>query len=234
MNADIEALLVLQNDDDIIRSLETRFTSVAPRLLDLDRQLQVLADALTRAQSALESEERRHHELLERVAQHRLLHERNVATLDSVKKMREATAALSQVEQARRVLAEEESELHAVARRRDDQRATVATQRHALETAQSEQAILRAGIADERASVQRELDDARAKRQSAASRVGRPLLGKYDRIHTRRGDHVVFALRGHACGSCDTTVPMQRRNEMVAHGGIELCEACGVLLYAAN
>jgi predicted nucleic acid-binding Zn-ribbon protein len=44
----------------------------------------------------------------------------------------------------------------------------------------------------------------------------------------------VFPLRGGACASCDTTLPLQRRHEMQRTGAIELCEACGVLLYAGE
>ena len=62
--------------------------------------------------------------------------------------------------------------------------------------------------------------------------VPRSLLGKYDRIRTRR-THALYPLRGESCGNCDTAIPMQRRNQMVINGPIDVCEACGVLLYRA-
>lgn len=234
MSPEIEALLALQENDTAIRGLEARLAALEPRRLDLDRQQQLAADALARAESAVASEERRQRELLERVAQHKQLHERNVAQLDVVRKMKEATAAVSQVEQARRVLAEEESELHTINRRLDELRAVVGQQREGLATLQSEQTAARDALAAERSAIEAELATARERRHAAASRVARPLLGKYDRIHGRRRDHVVFALRGQSCGSCDTAIPLQRRNQLLASGGIELCEACGVLLYTTG
>jgi predicted nucleic acid-binding Zn-ribbon protein len=57
------------------------------------------------------------------------------------------------------------------------------------------------------------------------------MLGKYDRIRGKR-TQALYALRGGSCGNCDTSVPLQRRNLMAGTGQIEICEACGVLLYA--
>jgi predicted nucleic acid-binding Zn-ribbon protein len=57
------------------------------------------------------------------------------------------------------------------------------------------------------------------------------MLGKYDRIRGKR-QRALYALRGGSCGNCDTAVPLQRRNMMAGSGQIEVCEACGVLLYA--
>ena len=48
----------------------------------------------------------------------------------------------------------------------------------------------------------------------------------------RKGERAIFALRGPSCGHCDTAIPLQRRNQMIGTGLIEVCEACGVLLYA--
>ena len=66
------------------------------------------------------------------------------------------------------------------------------------------------------------------------AKVDRVLLQKYDRIRTVRRDGAIFPLRGPSCGHCDTSVPMQRRNVMAAKGTIEVCETCGVLMYAGT
>ena len=49
-----------------------------------------------------------------------------------------------------------------------------------------------------------------------------------------RPEQALFALRGPSCGHCDTAIPLQRRNIMAGTGQIEVCEACGVLLYAGE
>ena len=234
MQADLEALLALQTDDDEVQSLENRLKAIEPRLADLDRQRQVLADALQRARHAVESEERRQRDLQTRISTHRQLHERNVAQLDNVRRQKETTAAYAQVEAARRMLADEESELQGMNRRLTELREAVRTQEEALGTLESEQEASRGKINEEREQIQRELAEASAKRRTAADRVPRPLLAKYDRIRARRRDTAVFPLRGPSCANCDTAIPLQRRSTMAKSGSIEVCEACGVLLYATG
>lgn len=234
MNAELESLLAVQNDDAQIRDLERKRAALEPRRLDLERRRQVAADALDRARHQAESEGKREHELRTRVAEHRQLHDRNVAQLDAVRKTRDAQAAISQVEQARRILAEEENDLQAVTRRSHDQAQAVALQEQALADVEQEQRDARAQIDREAAELDAALADARAKRRGLSDGISRPLLAKYERIAARRKDRAVFPLRGPSCGNCDTALPLQRRSVMIRTGSIEVCEACGVLLYAAE
>jgi predicted nucleic acid-binding Zn-ribbon protein len=234
VNAELESLLALQNDDAEIRELERKRAALEPRRLDLDRRRQVAADALDRTRRQAESETKREHELRARVAEHRQLHERNVAHLDAVRKTRDAQAAISQVEQARRILAEEENDLQGITRRAQDQAQAVSLQEQALADVEREQEETRAALDREAAELDAKLAEAREKRQAASQGIGRPLLAKYERIAARRRDRAVFPLRGPSCGNCDTALPLQRRSVMQRTGSIEVCEACGVLLYAAE
>ena len=237
MNQDVEAVLALQDDDAAADAVEARLKALEPRERDLDRVRQVAEDALARARSAMEAEERRHAAMSTRVAEHRQLHQRNVTQLEGVRKMRDATAATSQVEQARQVLAAEEAELQSIAHRLAELRGAVATQQQALESLGEEQRVAREQLGSERRVVEEEMQAARAKREQAAAKVPRALLGKYDRIRGRRkneGGAVVYPLRGPSCGNCDTAIPLQRRTVMQRTGAIETCEACGVLLYATQ
>jgi predicted nucleic acid-binding Zn-ribbon protein len=109
--------------------------------------------------------------------------------------------------------------------------ATVAASRQTLTSIEQEQQATRPEIEAKRSSLQSELDDARKDRNGRASAVSRPMLGKYDRIRGKR-DQALYTLRGGSCGNCDTSIPLQRRNLMAGTGQIEVCEACGVLLYA--
>ena len=49
-----------------------------------------------------------------------------------------------------------------------------------------------------------------------------------------RADQAIFVLADGSCACCDTAVPVQRRILMVNSGSIEVCETCGVLLYATE
>ncbi len=234
MTNELEALLALQTDDDAVDAIADRIAALGPREEDLERRREVAADALARAQGAVDSDRRKHGELGQRLAEHKQRQERNLATLEAVKRMREATAAMAQVEQARKILIEEETELATISRRIADGEMAVETQREALAAVESVQTSDRAAIAAERAELEAALADARAKRDSAAAGVPRALLGKYERVRGRRRSTAVFPLRGGSCANCDTAIPLHRRSQMQSSGSIEPCEGCGVLLYAAT
>jgi len=232
VHPDVEALLALQTDDQAIRQLELRLTALAPRERALDETRRVAQEAVQRATTAVEDEERRRRELQGRITQHKQLHEKNVAQLDAVKRLKEATAAMSQIEQARRILADEEAELAIVTRRIGELRIAAEHQEVALRELDGRQVEERTAIAAARGEIDAALAVARAARAEKARHVERPLLMKYDRIRSARKDGAIHALRGPSCSNCDTSVPMQRRNQMLATGQIEVCEVCGVLLYA--
>jgi predicted nucleic acid-binding Zn-ribbon protein len=231
MRQEVEALLALQDDDLKIREIESEIRALDPHLAELDKKRDSAAAALTRAKSAVEAEEKKQRDLQQRLAQHKQLQERNLHQLEDVKRLREATAATAQVETTRRLMAEDESEIAILGRRINEMNAAVAASKQALADVEREQKEARPEIETKRAELQARLDDAKRDRNGRAGSVPRPTLGKYDRIRGRRGQ-ALYPLRGGSCGNCDTAVPLQRRNLMQASGDIEVCEACGVLLYA--
>jgi predicted nucleic acid-binding Zn-ribbon protein len=234
VHPDIQTLLALQDDDLAIHSIESEMAGLQPRLTDLDRVRQVAADALDRAKLLVQSEEKRQHDLQNKLSEVKHAHERNLTNLDSVKKPKEAAAAMNQLETTRKLLADLESEVQATTRRVSEARAAVHTQEAALAELETSQAAVRAEIDRERGEVISRLKDARTKREGAAQRVARTLLSKYDRIRARKRVQALYPLRGPSCGNCDTAIPLQRRNIMINTGQVEMCEACGVLLYAAE
>ena len=233
MASEVEALLALQEDDARITELENRKRALEPRITALDRRREQAAATLNKSRAAVEAEERRQRELQGKVQQHKQQQERNLANLDAVKRLKEATAAMAQVEAARRIIAEDESELTAISRRLSEMRTTVQNSEADLSSIEAEQATAREEIEEERGEIDASLATARAERATKTSGVSRVTLGKYDRIRTRK-TQALYPLRGESCGNCDTAIPMQRRNHMAANGPIDVCEACGVLLYRAS
>ena len=230
MNSELQALLIVQQDDEVIRAIETRRDALSPRLAVLDKARQRAADEVTRNEAALELT--KHRALEARIVEHRLRLEKNIEVLNNAQKVKEVTAASAQVEAARKLLADEESESQGVSRRIVDLRTAVAAHRDVLERTTGEQQAARGALAGELAVIDAEIAVARAKRDQSSVGVGRSLLSKYDRVQTRRRTTVVFQLHeDFSCGSCDTAIPLQRRLPMSTGTLIEPCEGCGCLLY---
>jgi predicted nucleic acid-binding Zn-ribbon protein len=231
---ELAALLAVQADDLEIHGIEEKLAALQPRLKELDVKKARLGADVERAQVQVTAEEKKQAFLREKIAEHKLLIDRNQAQMDAVKTMRQATAAVAQMEEAKRIVATEESELIAINRRLDEARGALHAGQASLEACTAEQAEARAEVAAQQASLEGELAVIRAKRDEKAAHVPAPLLGKYDRIRLRRRAQAAWPVNGTACGACDTAIPMQRRNQMSNLGGIDVCEACGVLMYFAE
>jgi predicted nucleic acid-binding Zn-ribbon protein len=234
VHPDLTALLALQEDDAVISGLEERLRDLEGRERALDRDRAALFDALARARGTIEGEERKRRELALKIEEHKALHGRNIATLDAVRKAREATAAMAQIDLTRKILAQEESDLHALAGRIHDMRQGLELQELELSELDEQQQDAREAIRREHESVVAALRDARTRREADAARVSRGMLSKYERIRSRAQEPALYPIRGAACGRCNTAIPLQRRNVIAAGRSIEVCEGCGVLLYAMD
>ncbi|HTE47293.1 MAG TPA: hypothetical protein VK636_18730 [Gemmatimonadaceae bacterium] len=234
MHPDVAALLAVQDDDVAIHSLETRLAELRPRLDAMAKERDQALAALRQARQTAESEERRRADVAARVSQHKALQEKNQTALNSVTSMREATAATAQLEQAKRMIDEDERELAAIGHRLveatqlADERELIASE---LETAQAQ---ARASLSADQTDLEQQLAEARQGREQKAKVVSRALLSRYDRTRSKKRVYAFFPLRGNSCGNCDTAIPLQRRSIMSATGSTEVCEGCGVMLYAVD
>jgi uncharacterized protein len=234
VHPDVGALLALQDDDIAIRRLESQLAQLGPQLDALARERDAAQALLEQATQTADSEERRRQEVAGRVAQHRSLQEKNQATLNTVTSMREATAATAQLEQAKRMIDEDERELSAIGQRLVAARKLADERSHVVAELEMAQAEKRESLSADRQALEGQIAEARAARTSKAAAVPRGLLSTYDRIRMRKPGPAVFPLRGPSCGNCDTMIPLQRRSSMTGTGATVICEGCGVMLYATE
>lgn len=234
MKPDVAALLDVQADDLKLYGIEDRLNALAPRLAQLEGERRKAAETLAHAREQVAAEEKRQREIQDRLRQHRELKDRSEGLLGQVSTPREAAAAMAQIDQAKRFIADEEREIEALGARLSELRHAVGDREKALKDIEQVQRETRATLDADRGALEKELAQVRADREKKAQAVPRSLLQRYDRIRQKRRTTAVFPLRGESCAHCDTAIPMQRRSSMVATGATELCEACGVLLYAAD
>lgn len=234
MKPEVAALLEVQEDDLRSYGIEDRLNALMPRLSALEQDVRHAEDALKQARLAVTAEEQRQRELQDRLRQHRELREKSENLLGQVTSPREAAAAMAQIEQAKRFIADEERDLETIQGRLADLRKQTTDRERGVQDIQKLQEETRASLAADRATLEAELGAVRADREQKAQRVPRSLLQRYDRIRSKRRTTALYPLRGQSCAHCDTAIPVQRRSTMVATGATEVCEGCGVLLYSAD
>ena len=234
MNSDVAALLEVQADDLRTYGIEDRLSALAPRLTALEDDRERAEEGLVQAKQHIESEEQRQRELQDRLRQHREMRDKSEGLLGHVTSPREAAAAMAQIEQAKRFIADEEKDLDTLQHRLVEMRKTVVEREKAVTEIERVQQETRASLDADRAVLETELGEVAAQRNKKAQSVSRSLMQRYDRIRHKRRSTALFPLRGQSCAHCDTAIPVQRKSTMVASGNTELCEGCGVLLYAAD
>jgi uncharacterized protein len=234
MHPDVQSLLAVQQDDLQIYALEAQLAQLAPRLTALEKDRTKVSAGLDRARKAVEGEESRQREARGRIETHQQLAERSQRQYESVTSPREANAALVQLEQTKRMVQESERDADQIQGRINEMRHQVADMESQLVDVEARQVETRASLGDDHARIEAELVEARRKREQLTASVPPRMLHTYERVRVRRRAETVFPLRGASCSACDTAIPTQRRASMASTGALEMCEGCGVLLYAGE
>lgn len=232
MNPDIERLLTLQRDDAELDGLQRRLHDLDAGVRALERERAEATTNLEKARAELAAEEKRQRELQSKFSEHKQLQEKNLAQLDAVKKAREATAAMSQIDITRRALMQDENDLQTAEQRARSLRDQVVARELVLMEVDERIRDTRTATAGEREVIERDIATARDKRDSSARDVSPRLLTAYDRLRRRGRGTPLAEIRGASCSACNTAIPMQRRNQIMSGVTIDACEGCGVLLYA--
>lgn len=234
MHPDLEKLLDLQAKDLALLTTDREIQA-------LDASIAALDAALERARSDVEAARKKHGEGVKRreelevvIDTQRSQQEKRRARIEQVRTAREVQALMTEVDLARSMLANKESDWVKAAEVNQQQEAAVAEAEQRLASLEGDQTGERAGLAEARQALEKARAEASDVRSASASAVEKSLLVRYDRLWSSRTSTVVVALRGDACGACFTAIPRNRRSQIRAGTHIEACEGCGVILYPAD
>lgn len=229
------SLLELQELDQEIESAEKRVTAFEPRLSTVEEPVTALqrdVEALRRRTQELEQEARR----LERAADDKRDRLRRYEEhLERARNAREEAAARTEIDLVRKAIDADETEAaemleqHTRSALRLDQLET------RLEEARAEVEPRRQEIVAERDEAAGDLAVLRDRRENLAVRVPANHLRMYERIRSGRTRVALAPMtEDGACSNCYNTLPIQEQSEIRRGGTLHRCEACGVILYAAE
>ena len=112
-----------------------------------------------------------------RVAQHKTLYEKNQAALNHITSMKEATAATAQLDQAKRMIDEDERELAAIGQRLQEANHAVSDRERVTTELAEAQEQARSSLTADQKKIERDLTvGARASRGQGAESPARPAL----------------------------------------------------------
>ena len=234
MHPDLERLLDLQEKDLVLLDSDLRLKSLLDEVAALDTALARARDDTQAARERVEEGVRKREELERIIEGQRIEQERRRSRIEQVRTAREVQALMSEMDQARSVVARNESEWVKVSDLVQQQEAVVREAEERLHALENDQDGERARLGEAIATLEAERAVARKAREEAAAAIDRSLRIRYDRLWSSRSTVVVVPLRGEACGACHTAIPRNRRSQIRAGLIVEGCEACGVILYPPN
>ena len=237
MQSDLKRLLTLQEADRLVMSIETEIQTFEPEVAELDAGFKRLEDELTRVQRNLEEANKRRTELESNIETYRVTQEQRRQKLEWVRGAKEASALMAEIDLARSVLAKEEADWIRSADEVQAIEAAVTEVEQRVAAEEEAQSPRREEIAQAQSECNGRLEEASARRAEAAqeiNRTKRQLLAMYDKIRSGRAPLAMYELHADACGHCYTSVPMHLREQIRRGETLATCEACGVLMFAAE
>ena len=187
---------------------------------------------LERAENALEQATARRKELEGKIDGYKLMQERKRQKLEFVRGAKEASALMAELDLARSVLANEESDWIHSADDVDRAEQNVLEIKEQVEALVVEQAPRREELAERSSASEKLQNQMVTERDEAKGKVEASLLKRYDRISRNNSRKALYEIHSSACGSCYGSVPMHLRQQVQRGDSVIVCESCGVLLFA--
>lgn len=231
MHADLVKLLDLQAKDSAVTEVERRLGALREETGVLDQAVERAREVMETARRAAVDAARRRDELEAKIESYRVLQERRQQRLEHVRNPKEASTLMAELDLARSVVAKEENDWVRSSDAVTQAQFKAAEEERNVATLAEAQTPDRERLAARRAELEAELAEARRVREESASRLERPLRIRYDRLRKARSGDVIVPLVGGSCGSCHTSVPLNRRSQIRAGTVVDGCEACGAILY---
>jgi uncharacterized protein len=231
MHADLVKLLDLQAKDAAVADVERRLEALGQETGVLDQALQRANDSLEAARRAAAEAARRRDELEAKIESYRVLQDRRQQRLEHVRNPKEASTLMAELDLARSVVAKEENDWV-----RSSDAVTLAQfkaaeeERNAATVAEGQEPE-RSRLAARLAEMEAELAAAQNAREESAAAIDKSLRVRYERLRKSRSGDIIVPLVGGACGSCHTSIPLNRRSQIRSGAVLDGCEVCGAILY---
>ncbi len=232
MHPDLPKLLDVQGKDRRLADVAGRLDALAAERKALDTALEAARQQIESARRALADSGTRRDERAEKLEAQRVHQERRRQRLEQERNPRVAAQLMADVELARSILAQEESEWMRLAEEATQREELVGQAEARLVEVEAEQATVRDELQQRIDAAAVEHEAAQAERDTSAAALDRGLRTRYDRLRKSRRAEVLVPATNAICTACYTAIPRSRIGQLQADGLLlEGCEMCGAILY---
>jgi uncharacterized protein len=223
-------LLQLQNCDVKVRELEAAAKKLPEKLDPLRRDLAKLQGMLDGERAKVAETETWRKTQQEQVDRERDALKLAQSKLQASKNSKEFNAASREVENKRKAIGDRDGELKKVVEASSASTTQLTARDADVQKLRDELSESEAAMADQVASVDAQLAEARAARDAARASVDIKWLKTYDSLVGKRGYAVAPVIKG-TCQGCHVALPPQLNNILARMQSIETCPRCSRLVY---
>jgi uncharacterized protein len=230
MDADLDRLIHLQQTDTFVENARRRIADHPTLVQGLDTRLADATEGLEAAKAKVADNKAARAAVEKDLAMIQARLSKFKGQLMEAKTNKEYTAFLKEIEAAEHEVRQLEDKILERMLEADDLAGKLKAADARL--AADKQAIAgeRTQLEQETTTLQRELDEAIARRQQMAAATSPAALGVYETVKARRGLAVV-EVKGDYCSACHVRMRPQKANELRRNEIIFQCESCQRILY---
>lgn len=229
----VEALLSLQEIDAAIDERTRRLEQLTREIAREEEALDALEGQAAAARKTVEEAEAELRKIERSVQAGRATLKRLEARGQEVQNMKQHLAVRAETDAARRNLRmAEEDALDAMQEIEDGKAILQQIERELAERREEHEARV-SGASEERAALQEEIALHRDRKRNRETRLGGAALRLYRQVRGSRARTALAPIKPDGvCGNCFTMIPLQRQADIRSGRDLEVCEGCGVILYA--
>ena len=230
MREQLVFLLQLQQSDAKVRELEAAVNQLPAKLDPLRRDLAKLQGMLDAEKAKVAETDTWRKTQQESIDRERDALRQAQSKLQASKNSKEFGAASREVENKRKAISDRESELKKVSEASSTSTTQLEERTKGVEGVRSELTNSEAAMADQLASLQAQLAEAKAAREAARKQVEPKWAKIYDSVSSKRGYGIAPVVKG-VCQGCHMALPPQLNNILARMESIETCPRCSRLVY---
>ena len=230
MDADLDRLIRLQQTDTFIESARRRIADEPVIVEGLDSRLASATAGVETAKARVAENQAGRRAVEKDLAMIQARLSKFKGQLMEVKTNKEYTAMLKEIEVAQHEVGVLEEKIIERMLEADGLTAGLKDAEARLASDKGIIATERKQIGEETERLQRELDEAVARRNTLAAETSPAVLGTYDMVRAKRGTAVVEVKAGY-CSACHVRLRPQAANELRRNEIIFQCESCQRILY---
>src|SRR2546426_8174822 len=181
VHPDLEALLALQDKDVAVASCDARLRALEPETLALDEQVAAAERVVAQARAGIQAALDRRDGLEGKIQNYRTMQEQRRQRLEWVRRAKEASPLMAELDLARTVLAKEEAEFMRSGDAVGEAERKTAGAENALQILRETQAAQREALAGKRQGSAARRGSAARERERGAQRGNPPLPVRYGR-----------------------------------------------------